>query len=80
MERGEKNLKQLTSNTIVGGRKEFNRYWTKHEIRNLFIGIMRNVAFLHAYNYYHRDIKYDNIIKKRSTYYLIDFNVSEKID
>ena len=41
---------------------------------------MRNVAFLHSINYYHRDIKYDNIIKKRQTYYLIDFNVSEKIE
>ncbi|KAL4482471.1 hypothetical protein ABPG72_001447 [Tetrahymena utriculariae] len=84
MERGEKNLKELTqqSNTKnnMNGQNEFHHYWNKQEIRNLFMGIMRNVSFLHSYNYYHRDIKYDNIIKKRQTYYLIDFNVSEKIE
>ncbi|EAR88976.2 kinase domain protein (macronuclear) [Tetrahymena thermophila SB210] len=84
MERGEKNLKQLTQQANIknnmNGQNEFHHYWNKQEIRNLFMGIMRNVSFLHSYNYYHRDIKYDNIIKKRQTYYLIDFNVSEKIE
>ncbi|KAL4463233.1 hypothetical protein ABPG74_007234 [Tetrahymena malaccensis] len=84
MERGEKNLKQLTQQTStknnMNSQNEFHHYWNKQEIRNLFMGIMRNVSFLHSYNYYHRDIKYDNIIKKRQTYYLIDFNVSEKIE
>lgn len=65
MERGEKNLKQLTLPTSIAGKKDFIRYWNKHEIRSMFVGIMRNVVFLHSCNYYHRDIKYDNIIKKR---------------